>query len=157
MSKGGHDIMVGGTGSGKSTSLAAMTAAETGHLVFATLHTSSAAKTVDRIIDVFPAAEKDMVRAMLSESLVAVISQTLIKTKDGQGRVAAHEIMIGTPAIRNLIRENKVAQMYSAIQTGQSLGMQTLDQCLIDLVRRNVIAPSEARTRAVNKETFGAA
>ena len=135
----------------------AMTAAETGHLVFATLHTSSAAKTVDRIIDVFPAAEKDMVRAMLSESLVAVISQTLLKTKDGQGRVAAHEIMIGTPAIRNLIRENKVAQMYSSIQTGQSLGMQTLDQCLIDLVRRNVISAPEARMRAVSKETFGAA
>jgi twitching motility protein PilT len=135
----------------------AMTAAETGHLVFATLHTSSAAKTVDRIIDVFPAAEKDMVRAMLSESLVAVISQTLLKTKDGQGRVAAHEIMIGTPAIRNLIRENKVAQMYSSIQTGQSLGMQTLDQCLIDLVRRNVISAAEARMRAVSKETFGAA
>ena len=135
----------------------AMTAAETGHLVFATLHTSSAAKTVDRIIDVFPAAEKDMVRAMLSESLVAVISQTLIKTKDGQGRIAAHEIMIGTPAIRNLIRENKVAQMYSSIQTGQSLGMQTLDQCLIDLVRRNVISASDARMRAVSKEMFGAA
>ena len=135
----------------------AMTAAETGHLVFATLHTSSAAKTVDRIIDVFPAAEKDMVRAMLSESLVAVISQTLLKTKDGQGRVAAHEIMIGTPAIRNLIRENKVAQMYSSIQTGQSIGMQTLDQCLVDLVRRNVISAAEARMRAVSKETFGAA
>ena len=135
----------------------ALTAAETGHLVFATLHTSSAAKTVDRIIDVFPAAEKDMVRAMLSESIVAVISQTLLKTKDGQGRVAAHEIMIGTPAIRNLIRENKVAQMYSSIQTGQSLGMQTLDQCLVDLVRRNVISAAEARMRAVNKETFGAA
>jgi twitching motility protein PilT len=98
-----------------------------------------------------------MVRAMLSESLVAVISQTLIKTKDGQGRVAAHEIMIGTPAIRNLIRENKVAQMYSSIQTGQALGMQTLDQCLIDLVRRNVISAPEARTRAVSKEVFGAA
>jgi len=135
----------------------AMTAAETGHLVFATLHTSSAAKTVDRIIDVFPAAEKDMVRAMLSESLVAVISQTLLKTKDGQGRVAAHEIMIGTPAIRNLIRENKVAQMYSSIQTGQSIGMQTLDQNLIELVRRNVISASEARMRAVSKEAFGAA
>jgi twitching motility protein PilT len=134
-----------------------MTAAETGHLVFATLHTSSAAKTVDRIIDVFPAAEKDMVRAMLSESLVAVISQTLIKTKDGQGRVAAHEIMIGTPAIRNLIRENKVAQMYSSIQTSQSVGMQTLDQCLVELVRRNVISAPEARMRAVNKELFGAA
>jgi twitching motility protein PilT len=134
-----------------------MTAAETGHLVFATLHTSSAAKTVDRIIDVFPAAEKDMVRAMLSESLVAVISQTLLKTKDGQGRVAAHEIMIATPAIRNLIRENKVAQMYSTIQTGQSTGMQTLDQCLIELVRRNIVAAPEARNRAVNKEMFGAA
>src|SRR5438093_12826514 len=95
----------------------ALTAAETGHLVFATLHTSSAAKTIDRIIDVFPAAEKDMVRSMLSESLVAVISQSLLKTKDGQGRLAAWEIMVGTPAIRNLIRENKVAQLYSTIQT----------------------------------------
>ncbi len=132
----------------------AMTAAETGHLVFATLHTSSAAKTIDRIIDVFPAAEKDMVRAMLSESLRAVISQTLLKTKDGNGRVAAHEIMIGTPAIRNLIRENKVAQMYSSIQTGQAQGMQTLDQCLLDLVRRNVVSPAEARLRAQNKENF---
>ncbi len=132
----------------------AMTAAETGHLVFATLHTSSAAKTIDRIIDVFPAAEKDMVRAMLSESLRAVISQTLLKTKDGNGRVAAHEIMIGTPAIRNLIRENKVAQMYSSIQTGQAQGMQTLDQCLLDLVRRNVVSPAEARMRAQNKENF---
>ncbi|MGH8728646.1 MAG: type IV pilus twitching motility protein PilT [Burkholderiales bacterium] len=132
----------------------AMTAAETGHLVFATLHTSSAAKTIDRIVDVFPAAEKEMVRAMLSESLRAVISQTLLKTKDGQGRVAAHEIMIGTPAIRNLIRENKVAQMYSMIQTGQSSGMQTLDQNLQELVRRNVLAPAEARTRAVNKDNF---
>ena len=132
----------------------ALTAAETGHLVFGTLHTSSAAKTIDRIVDVFPAAEKDMVRAMLSESLVAVISQTLCKTKDGQGRVAAHEIMIGTSAIRNLIRENKVAQMYSSIQTGQSQGMQTLDQCLADLVRRNLVAASEARVRAKFPENF---
>ena len=123
----------------------AMTAAETGHLVFGTLHTSSAAKTIDRIIDVFPAEEKEMVRSMLSESLRAVISQTLFKTKDGSGRVAAHEIMIGTPAIRNLIREAKVAQMYSAIQTGQAFGMQTLDQCMLDLVKRNVIAVEEAR------------
>src|SRR5512145_2411052 len=135
----------------------AMTAAETGHLVFGTLHTSSAAKTIDRIIDVFPAEEKEMVRAMLSESLQAVISQTLCKTKDGNGRVAAHEIMIGTSAIRNLIREAKVAQMYSSIQTGQAIGMQTLDQCLVELVRRNVISAAEARMRAVNKETFGAA
>lgn len=132
----------------------AMTAAETGHLVFGTLHTSSAAKTVDRIIDVFPAAEKEMVRAMLSESLRAVISQTLCKTKDGSGRVAAHEIMIGTPAIRNLIREAKVAQMYSAIQTGQNIGMQTLDQNLTELVRKGVISLPEARSKASNKDTF---
>ena len=132
----------------------AMTAAETGHLVFGTLHTSSAAKTVDRVIDVFPAAEKEMIRAMLSESLRAVISQTLCKTKDGQGRVAAHEIMIGTPAIRNLIREAKIAQMYSAIQTGQSLGMQTLDQNLTELLKRNVISKDEARAKAANKDTF---
>jgi twitching motility protein PilT len=132
----------------------ALSGAETGHLVFGTLHTSSAAKTVDRIVDVFPAAEKEMVRSMLSESLRAVISQTLLKTKDGLGRVAAHEIMIGTPAIRNLIRENKVAQMYSAIQTGQQYGMQTLDQNLLDLVRRNVISMAEARSKAANKDTF---
>ncbi len=132
----------------------ALTAAETGHLVFGTLHTSSAAKTIDRIIDVFPAAEKEMVRAMLSESLVSVISQTLLKTKDGQGRLAAHEIMVGTPAIRNLIREGKVAQMYSSIQTSQSMGMQTLDQCLVDLVRRNMITLADARNRAVNKDLF---
>ena len=130
----------------------AMTAAETGHLVFGTLHTSSAAKTIDRIVDVFPAEEKEMMRAMLSESLRAVISQTLLKTKDGQGRVAAHEIMIGTPAIRNLIRENKIAQMYSAIQTGQGVGMQTLDQCLSELVKRNQISAAEAKVRAVNKD-----
>jgi twitching motility protein PilT len=132
----------------------ALTAAETGHLVFGTLHTSSAAKTIDRIVDVFPAAEKEMVRSMLSESLRAVISQTLLKTKDGNGRVAAHEIMIGTPAIRNLIRENKIAQMYSAIQTGQNLGMQTLDQNLMDLVRRNIVASDEARTKATNKDAI---
>jgi twitching motility protein PilT len=132
----------------------ALSGAETGHLVFGTLHTSSAAKTVDRIVDVFPAAEKEMVRAMLSESLRAVISQTLCKTKDGNGRVAAHEIMIGTPAIRNLIRENKIAQMYSAIQTGAQIGMQTLDQNLQDLVRRNVVSMSEARGKAANKDNF---
>jgi twitching motility protein PilT len=132
----------------------ALTAAETGHLVFGTLHTSSAAKTIDRIVDVFPAAEKEMMRTMLSESLRAVISQSLLKTKDGSGRVAAHEIMVGTPAIRNLIRENKVAQMYSAIQTGQNLGMQTLDQCLLDLVRRSVVSSAEARNYAQNKDNF---
>ncbi|WP_338770762.1 type IV pilus twitching motility protein PilT [Massilia sp. METH4] len=132
----------------------ALTAAETGHLVFGTLHTSSAAKTIDRIVDVFPAEEKEMVRAMLSESLQAVISQTLLKTKDGAGRVAAHEIMVGTPAIRNLIREAKVAQMYSAIQTGSNAGMQTLDQNLTDLVRRNVISAATARSAAKIPENF---
>ncbi len=132
----------------------ALTAAETGHLVFGTLHTSSAAKTIDRVVDVFPAAEKEMVRAMLSESLVAVISQALLKIKDGSGRVAAHEIMVGTPAIRNLIRENKVAQMYSMIQTGSQFGMQTLDQCLMDLVRRNIVSAAEARQYAKSPENF---
>ncbi|QOL50029.1 type IV pilus twitching motility protein PilT [Massilia litorea] len=132
----------------------ALSAAETGHLVFGTLHTSSAAKTIDRIVDVFPAEEKEMVRAMLSESLQAVISQTLLKTKDGTGRVAAHEIMIGTPAIRNLIREAKIAQMYSAIQTGSNVGMQTLDQNLTDLVRRNVISSAAARSAAKIPENF---
>jgi twitching motility protein PilT len=132
----------------------ALTAAETGHLVFGTLHTVSAAKTIDRIIDVFPGEEKEMVRAMLSESLQAVISQTLLKTRDGKGRVAAHEIMLGTPAIRNLIREAKVAQMYSAIQTGASLGMQTLDASLQDLLRRHRISTTTARSAAKMPENF---
>ncbi|MYM21653.1 PilT/PilU family type 4a pilus ATPase [Duganella sp. FT135W] len=132
----------------------ALSAAETGHLVFGTLHTSSAAKTIDRIVDVFPADEKEMVRAMLSESLQAVISQTLLKTKDGAGRVAAHEIMVATPAIRNLIREAKIAQMYSAIQTGSGVGMQTLDQNLTDLVRRNIISAATARNAAKTPDNF---
>ena len=131
----------------------ALSAAETGHLVLGTLHTTSAAKTIDRIIDVFPAAEKSMVRSMLSESLKAVISQTLLK-KTGGGRVAAHEIMIGTPAIQNLIRENKVAQMYSAIQTGQSIGMQTLDQDLKRLVRKGLVGITEARKKAAHPDTL---
>ncbi|MEX2517185.1 MAG: type IV pilus twitching motility protein PilT [Gammaproteobacteria bacterium] len=131
----------------------ALSAAETGHLVFGTLHTSSAAKTIDRIVDVFPAAEKDMIRAMLSESLRAVISQTLLK-KIGGGRVAAHEIMIGTPAIRNLIRENKIAQMYSAIQTGQQFGMQTLDQNLQEIIKKGLCTREDARSKAANKDAF---
>jgi twitching motility protein PilT len=131
----------------------ALTAAETGHLVFGTLHTSSAAKTIDRIVDVFPAAEKSMVRSMLSESLRAVISQSLLK-KNGGGRVAAHEIMIGTPAIRNLIREDKVAQMYSAIQTGQSVGMQTLDQNLKEMVTKGIVNRAEAQKKAMNPATI---
>lgn len=131
----------------------ALTAAETGHLVFGTLHTTSAAKTIDRVVDVFPAEEKDMVRAMLSESLQAVVSQTLLK-KNGGGRVAAHEIMLGTPAIRNLIRENKIAQMYSAIQTGGAMGMQTLDQCLKNLVTKGLISPAVARSAAKIPDNF---
>jgi twitching motility protein PilT len=131
----------------------AMTAAETGHLVFGTLHTSSAAKTIDRIVDVFPSGEKAMVRSMLSESLRAVISQTLLK-RTGGGRVACHEIMVGTPAIRNLIREDKVAQMYSAIQTGQAHGMQTLDQAMQEMLRKGLISKQDAISRAVNKELF---
>jgi twitching motility protein PilT len=132
----------------------ALTAAETGHLVFGTLHTASATKTINRIVDVFPSEEKEMVRSMLSESLNAVIAQTLLKRIDNNGRVAAHEIMIANTAIRNLIRENKVAQMYSVIQTSQSIGMQTLDQCLLDLVKRRVISIEEARSVAQNKEQF---
>ena len=132
----------------------ALTAAETGHLVFGTLHTTSAPKTIDRIVDVFPAAEQGMVRTMLSESLQAVISQTLLK-KIGGGRVAAHEIMIGTPAIRNLIRENKVAQMYSSLQTGQKHGMQTLDQNLVALIRSGQIEVSEAKKYATDKSAMG--
>ena len=148
------DVILVGERRDLETIRLALTGAETGHLVFGTLHTSSAAKTIDRIVDVFPAAEKEMVRAMLSESLRAVISQTLLKTKDGSGRVAAHEIMIGTPAIRNLIRENKVAQMYSAIQTGQQFGMQTLDQNLQEMVKRNLVSAAEARSKAANKDNF---
>ncbi|MGD8672138.1 MAG: type IV pilus twitching motility protein PilT [Thiogranum sp.] len=147
------DIILVGEMRDLETIRLALTAAETGHLVFGTLHTSSAAKTIDRIIDVFPAAEKTMVRSMLSESLRAVISQTLLK-KTGGGRIAAHEIMIGTPAIRNLIREDKVAQMYSAIQTGQSVGMQTLDQNLQDLVARGLVSRIDAKSKAMNKEMF---
>jgi twitching motility protein PilT len=131
----------------------ALTAAETGHLVFGTLHTNSAAKTIDRIIDVFPAAEKGIIRSMLSESLQAVISQALLK-KVGGGRTAAWEIMVGTPAIRNLIREDKVAQMYSAIQTGRRDGMMTLDQHLQELVEKGVVTRQIAHTKSVNKAAF---
>ena len=132
----------------------AITAAETGHLVLGTLHTSSAAKTMDRIVDVFPAEEKDMARSMLSESLNAVISQVLCKRKGGAGRVAAFEVMVGTPAVRNLIREGKVAQLYSALQTGNAVGMQTLDQCLVALVKQGLIEVQEASSKAKYPEGF---
>ncbi|WP_444929290.1 type IV pilus twitching motility protein PilT [Microbulbifer sp. SSSA002] len=147
------DIILVGEMRDLETIRLALTAAETGHLVFGTLHTTSAAKTIDRVVDVFPAQEKAMVRSMLSESLQAVISQTLMK-KTGGGRVAAHEIMRGTPAIRNLIREDKIAQMYSAIQTGASVGMQTMDQCLEDLVARRIISREVAREKAKMPENF---
>ncbi|MBB6340373.1 twitching motility protein PilT [Pseudomonas fluvialis] len=147
------DIILVGEMRDLETIRLALTAAETGHLVFGTLHTTSAAKTIDRIVDVFPAEEKSMVRSMLSESLQAVISQTLLK-KIGGGRVAAHEIMIGTPAIRNLIREDKVAQMYSAIQTGGSLGMQTLDMCLKNLLAKGLVSRESAREKAKIQENF---
>ncbi|WP_298633198.1 type IV pilus twitching motility protein PilT [uncultured Umboniibacter sp.] len=147
------DIILVGEMRDLETIRLALTAAETGHMVFGTLHTSSAAKTIDRIVDVFPAEEKSMVRSMLSESLQAVVSQTLLK-KVGGGRVACHEIMRGTPAIRNLIREDKIAQMYSAIQTGGSVGMQTLDQGLQDLVARNLITRENAREKAKVPENF---
>ncbi len=147
------DIILVGELRDLETMRLALTAAETGHLVFGTLHTSSAAKTVDRIIDAFPMEEKDMVRVMLSESLRAVICQRLLKKVNG-GRIAAHEIMIGTAAIRNLIRESKVPQMYSAIQTGSDLGMQTLDQCLQDLVKQGKIVKREALSVAINQDLF---
>ena len=147
------DIILVGEMRDLETIRLALTAAETGHLVFGTLHTTSAAKTIDRVVDVFPAEEKSMVRSMLSESLQAVISQTLLK-KIGGGRVAAHEIMIGTPAIRNLIREDKVAQMYSAIQTGGALGMQTLDACLKTLVSKGLVSRDSAREKAKSPENF---
>jgi len=147
------DIILVGEMRDLETIRLALTAAETGHLVFGTLHTTSAAKTIDRVIDVFPAEEKDMIRAMLSESLQAVISQTLLK-KTGGGRVAAHEIMLGVPSIRNLIRENKVAQMYSAIQTGANQGMITLDQSLKNLVTKGVITKDVARTAAKQPDSF---
>jgi twitching motility protein PilT len=148
------DVIVVGELRDLETIRLAMTAAETGHLVFGTLHTTSAPKTIDRIIDVFPGEEKDMVRSMLSESLRAVISQTLLK-KIGGGRVAAHEIMIGVPAIRNLIREDKIAQMYSSIQTGASHGMQTMDQCLNNLVNHGIVTTAAAKEKAQDKTQFG--
>ena len=147
------DIILVGEMRDLETIRLALTAAETGHLVFGTLHTTSAAKTIDRVVDVFPAEEKAMVRSMLSESLQSVISQTLIK-KIGGGRVAAHEIMLGIPAVRNLIREDKVAQLYSVIQTGMTHGMQTMDQSLKQLVNRGVVASLDAKAKAVDPNTI---
>ena len=144
------DIILVGEMRDLETIRLALTAAETGHLVLATLHTTSAAKSVDRIIDVFPGNEKDMIRSMLSESLEAIIAQSLLP-KPGGGRIAAWEIMLGTPAVRNLIRENKIPQMYSVMQTSHAQGMQTMDQCLLDLVRRRMITMETVRERALDK------
>lgn len=148
------DIILVGEMRDLETIRLALTAAETGHLVFGTLHTSSAAKTIDRIIDVFPAEEKQLVRSMLSESLRAVVAQTLLK-KIGGGRVAAHEVLVGTPAIKNLIREDKIAQIYSMIQTGSQYGMQTLDQALQAQVRAGLIDNQTAASKAHDKTLFG--
>jgi len=146
-------ILVGELRDLESVSLA-LTAAETGHLVFGTLHTSSAAKAIDRLIDIFPSGnEKNLVQSMLSESLRAVIFQTLLKKTNG-GRVAAQEILLCTPAVRNLIRENKIANIYSAIQTGASVGMQTLDQHLKLLVEQQLISKETALEMANSKELF---
>jgi twitching motility protein PilT len=148
------DVILVGEMRDLETMRLAIQAAETGHLVLATLHTASAARSVERMVEVFPPQEKDMVRMMLAESLLAVVSQTLLKTADGQGRVAAYEVMVGTPAVRHLIRDNKVAQMYSVIQSGQALGMQTLDQSLAMLVRHNRVTASEARAHAQHPDHF---
>ncbi len=148
------DVILIGEMRDLDTSRLALTAAETGHLVFATLHTPSAPKTIDRIVDVFPAGEKETIRSILSESLQAVVSQTLLKRVVG-GRVAAHEIMIGTPAVRNLIREHKVAQLYSTMQTSAAAGMQTLDQCLQELVAQGAVSAEAARSQARFPDRFG--
>ncbi|ARR50158.1 type IV pilus twitching motility protein PilT [Photobacterium damselae subsp. damselae] len=138
------DVIVVGELRDQETISLALTAAETGHLVLGTLHTSSAAKSIDRIIDVFPGSDKSMVRSMLSESLRAVVSQSLLKCISG-GRVASHEIMMATPAIRNLIREDKIAQMYSMIQTGSAMGMQTMEQSVKMLVAQGLVEAEEGR------------
>jgi twitching motility protein PilT len=132
----------------------ALTAAETGHLVFGTVHTSSAPKTVDRVIDVFPAAQQGQIRTMFAESIQAVITQTLLRRRAG-GRIAALEILIGTPAVRNLIRENKIHQIPSSMQTGQSVGMMTLDMALIELVNKGVVTREEAQSRTLTPNLFG--
>jgi twitching motility protein PilT len=148
------DIILVGEMRDLETISLALTAAETGHLVFGTLHTSSAPKTIDRIIDVFPASEQGQVRAGLSESLRAVIAQTLLKRADGKGRVAALEIMIGIPAVRNLIREAKIHQIPSMMQTGSQYGMQTMDQVLVELVMKKVVTMEEAMTKTSNVDLF---
>ncbi len=148
------DVILVGEMRDQETIELGITAAETGHLVFGTLHTSSAPKTVDRIIDVFPADQQEQIRAMLAESLKGVISQVLLKKKGGGGRIAAWEIMLGTNAISNLIRENKVHQIPSIIQTGKKDGMQLMDQAILEYLMAGVIDGNEAYMRASNKQAF---
>ena len=148
------DVILVGEMRDRETVELGITAAETGHLVFGTMHTNSAPKTVDRIIDVFPADQQDQVRAQVGESLKGVISQVLLRKKDGTGRVAAQEIMLGTSAIGNLIRENKIHQIPSMIQTGKKDGMQLLDQHIMEFLMQGVISPQEAYMRSSNKSAF---
>jgi twitching motility protein PilT len=148
------DVILVGEMRDRETIELGITAAETGHLVFGTLHTNSAPKTVDRIIDVFPPDQQDQIRAMLADTLKGVISQVLLRTKDGKGRVAAMEIMVGTPALSNLIREGKIFQIPSIIQTGKKDGMQLLDQHIMEFLMAGQIDATEAYMRANNKQTF---
>ena len=148
------DVILVGEMRDRETIELGITAAETGHLVFGTLHTSSAPKTVDRIIDVFPADEQEQVRSMLSESLKGVIAQVLLRAKDGKSRMAAWELMVGTSAIGNLIREGKIHQIPSIIQTGKKGGMQLLDQHILEFLMSDRITPEEAYMKANNKQAF---
>jgi len=148
------DIILVGEMRDLETIALALTAAETGHLVFSTLHTSGAAKTVDRVIDVFPAGQQGQIRAQFAESIQAIVSQILLRRKDGRGLVPAVEVMIGTPAVRNLIRESKIAQLPSAIQTGQKFGMISLDQSLKELVSRNIVDKEQCLYLASNPSVF---
>ncbi len=150
------DVILVGEMRDLETIALALTAAETGHLVFGTLHTSSAPKTVDRVIDVFPAGQQGQIRTMFAESIQAVITQSLLRKRAG-GRIAAFEILIGTPAVRNLIRENKIHQIPSSMQTGQNVGMQTLDMALIELVNKGMVTKEEAQSRTLTPNLFGSA
>lgn len=148
------DVILVGELRDLETTQLAISAAETGHVVFGTLHTNSASKTIDRIIDVFPAGQQAQIRSMFSESIMGIISQGLLRTKDGKGRACAQEILLATQAIRNLIREDKTAQMMSILQTGSQQGMQSMDQCLRELVSKGIVAPEVAAMKATNSGAF---
>jgi twitching motility protein PilT len=148
------DIILVGEMRDLETIQLALEAAETGHLVFGTLHTISASKTVDRVIEVFPANMQGQIRSSLADSLRAIIAQNLFKRIDKPGRVAALEILIATPAVRNLIRENKIFQINSVIETGKKFGMQSIDDAIMQLLQQKVISPEDAYNKAVNKAKF---